>query len=58
MDGPQLSRWTRFASKGGIGKCVALQDCVAEAQGDLMFLKVRTYSLGSLFLFFHSHIPE
>ncbi|KAI0246565.1 rab-GTPase-TBC domain-containing protein [Lactifluus subvellereus] len=39
MDGPQLSRWTRFASKGGIGKCVALQDCVAEAQGDLMFLK-------------------
>ncbi|KAH9970529.1 hypothetical protein BGW80DRAFT_1135321, partial [Lactifluus volemus] len=39
MDPLQLSRWTRFASKGGIGKCVALQDCVAEEQGDLMFLK-------------------
>ncbi|KAH9974513.1 rab-GTPase-TBC domain-containing protein [Russula compacta] len=39
MDPSQLSRWTRFAKKGGIGKCVALQDCVAESPGDLMFLK-------------------
>ena len=40
MDAAQLSRWTRFASKGGIGKCIALQDCVAREPDDLMFLKV------------------
>ena len=40
MDGTELARWTRFAAKGGIGKCTALQDCVAESEEDLMFLKV------------------
>ncbi|KAH9952635.1 hypothetical protein BC827DRAFT_1076754, partial [Russula dissimulans] len=39
MDASQLSRWTRFAKKGGIGKCVAMQHCVAEQPGDLMFFK-------------------
>jgi hypothetical protein len=42
MDAPELSRWTRFAGKGGIGKCTAIQDCVAEGEEDLMFLQVRT----------------
>ena len=41
MDANELGRWTRFAAKGGIGKCTAAQDCVAEADDDLMFLKVR-----------------
>lgn len=45
MDPSQLSRWTRFAKKGGIGKCLALQDCVAESPGDLMFLKVLPLSI-------------
>lgn len=40
MDANELGRWTRFAAKGGIGKCTALQDCVAEQTDDLMFLKV------------------
>ena len=40
MDATELARWTRFANKGGIGKCTALQDCIAESEGDLMFLKV------------------
>jgi len=44
MDASQLSRWTRFAKKGGIGKCLALQDCVAEQPGDLMFFKVCSLS--------------
>ncbi|KAL5495886.1 hypothetical protein ACEPAI_1350 [Sanghuangporus weigelae] len=39
MDGTELARWTRFAAKGGIGKCTAVQDCVAESPEDLMFLK-------------------
>ncbi|KAL0581386.1 hypothetical protein V5O48_000650 [Marasmius crinis-equi] len=39
MDAVELSRWTRFAAKGGIGKCSAIQDCVAEGEQDLMFLK-------------------
>ncbi|KAI0070100.1 hypothetical protein K474DRAFT_1556844, partial [Panus rudis PR-1116 ss-1] len=39
MDANELGRWTRFAAKGGIGKCTALQDCVAEEEDDLMFLK-------------------
>lgn len=38
MDAKDLARWTRFANKGGIGKCTALQDCVAEGNDDLMFL--------------------
>ena len=40
MDATELARWTRFAAKGGIGQCTALCDCVAENDGDLMFLKV------------------
>jgi hypothetical protein len=47
MDAAELARWTRFAAKGGIGKCTATGDCVAEAAQDLMFLKVR---LSVLFL--------
>ncbi|KAK0464772.1 uncharacterized protein EV420DRAFT_1235215, partial [Desarmillaria tabescens] len=39
MDGAQLARWTRFAGKGGIGKCTAVRDCIAESGDDLMFLK-------------------
>ncbi|KAI0770872.1 hypothetical protein BD413DRAFT_68728, partial [Trametes elegans] len=39
MDATELGRWTRFAAKGGIGKCTAIQDCVAEHADDLMFLK-------------------
>ncbi|EIN12699.1 hypothetical protein PUNSTDRAFT_27997, partial [Punctularia strigosozonata HHB-11173 SS5] len=39
MDAAELARWTRFAAKGGIGKCTAIQDCVAERPDDLMFLK-------------------
>ncbi|TDL21252.1 hypothetical protein BD410DRAFT_695087, partial [Rickenella mellea] len=39
MDAAELSRWTRFAAKGGIGRCTAVQDCVAESGDDLMFLK-------------------
>ncbi|TFK18877.1 hypothetical protein FA15DRAFT_760397 [Coprinopsis marcescibilis] len=39
MDPQELARWTRFAMKGGIGKCTAVVDCVAESSEDLMFLK-------------------
>ncbi|KAF8879123.1 rab-GTPase-TBC domain-containing protein [Infundibulicybe gibba] len=39
MDAVELARWTRFAAKGGIGKCTAVQDCIAESAEDLMFLK-------------------
>ncbi|KZT00910.1 uncharacterized protein LAESUDRAFT_816259 [Laetiporus sulphureus 93-53] len=39
MDATDLRRWTRFAAKGGIGTCTALQDCVAESSEDLMFMK-------------------
>ncbi|KAF8530690.1 hypothetical protein JB92DRAFT_2646674, partial [Gautieria morchelliformis] len=39
MEASDLARWTRFAAKGGIGKCIALQDCVAQGVEDLMFLK-------------------
>jgi hypothetical protein len=45
MDAPELSRWTRFAAKGGIGKCSAAQDCVAEKPDDLMFLEVCPWKL-------------
>ncbi|KAJ2923710.1 hypothetical protein H1R20_g13386, partial [Candolleomyces eurysporus] len=38
MERDDLARWTRFAMKGGIGKCVAVSDCIAEVNGDLMFL--------------------
>ncbi len=43
MDASELGRWTRFAGKGGIGKCTALQDCIAEEPQDLMFMKVSTF---------------
>ncbi|TFK48093.1 hypothetical protein OE88DRAFT_1665186 [Heliocybe sulcata] len=39
MEPAELARWTRFAAKGGIGRCTALQDCVAESSEQLMFLK-------------------
>ncbi|KAF8175140.1 hypothetical protein BJ912DRAFT_825434, partial [Pholiota molesta] len=39
MEATELARWTRFAAKGGIGKCIATCDCVAESSDDLMFLK-------------------
>ncbi|KAF8055635.1 hypothetical protein FPV67DRAFT_1399220, partial [Lyophyllum atratum] len=39
MEAAELARWTRFAAKGGIGKCTAVSDCVAENADDLMFLK-------------------
>lgn len=45
MEAGELARWTRFAAKGGIGKCTATQDCVAERAEDLMFLKVRRLSV-------------
>jgi len=40
LEPADLARWTWFAAKGGIGKCVAQCDCVAESSDDLMFLKV------------------
>lgn len=43
MDATDLARWTRFATKGGIGKCTAVHDCVAERLEDLMFLKARPF---------------
>ncbi|EUC62345.1 TBC1 domain protein 10B [Rhizoctonia solani AG-3 Rhs1AP] len=39
MESADLARWQRFASKGGIGKSIALVDRIAERDGDLMFLK-------------------
>jgi hypothetical protein len=45
MDGPELARWTRFAAKGGVGSCTAAQDCIAETDGDLMFLKVGSFAV-------------
>ena len=45
MDATDLARWTRFAAKGGIGKCTAVQDCIAESTEDLMFLKACWESL-------------
>jgi hypothetical protein len=50
MDAAELARWTRFAAKGGIGRCTAINSCAAEAAEDLMFLKVR---LGVLLLYTH-----
>lgn len=34
-----LSRWSRFGLKGGIGRAEALVDKLAEDPGELMFLK-------------------
>ncbi|KIJ94875.1 hypothetical protein K443DRAFT_640524 [Laccaria amethystina LaAM-08-1] len=39
MEAAELAGWTRFAPKGGIGKCIPTTDCVAESSDDLMFLK-------------------
>jgi len=41
MEPEQLVRWTRFAAKGGIGTCTAVNDYVAQHSDDLMFLQVR-----------------
>jgi hypothetical protein len=41
MDALELARWTRFAAKGGIGKCTALRDHMAQDSEDLMFFEVR-----------------
>src|SRR5258707_1191204 len=43
LEPAELARWTRFAGKGGIGKCTAKCDCVAESSDDLMFLKASPY---------------
>ena len=40
LEPADLARWSRFADKGGIGKCTATCDCVAESTDDLMFMKV------------------
>jgi len=41
MDALELARWTRFAAKGGIGRCTALRDHIAQdIDEDLMFLEV------------------
>jgi hypothetical protein len=40
MESAELARWQRFAAKGGIGRSTAVVDCVAERDGDLMFLTV------------------
>ncbi|XP_006457379.1 hypothetical protein AGABI2DRAFT_123249 [Agaricus bisporus var. bisporus H97] len=45
MDAAQLARWTRFAAKGGIGKCTATYDCVAQGADDLMFFEA-SFSVG------------
>ena len=51
MEAAELVRWTHFAAKGGIGKCKATVDCVAESLDDLMFFKVSaTGSVSSRFL--------
>jgi hypothetical protein len=42
MDALELARWTRFAAKGGIGRCTALRDHIAQDGEDLMFLEVST----------------
>jgi len=47
MNVHELTRWKRFAAKGGIGKCTAMHDCVAQSTDDLMFLKVRSVALVS-----------
>ncbi|PCH32957.1 hypothetical protein WOLCODRAFT_56556, partial [Wolfiporia cocos MD-104 SS10] len=39
MYAKELGRWARFAAKGGIGRGTALQDCIAETDDDLMFMK-------------------
>ena len=43
LEPAELARWSRFAAKGGIGKCTATCDCVAESTDDLMFMKVSSW---------------
>jgi hypothetical protein len=51
MAAQELARWTRFAAKGGVGRCTATVDCVAREIGDLMFLKVSmSWSIAIRFL--------
>lgn len=52
MDAAELARWTRFAAKGGIGKCTAVKDCVAKSGDDLMFLKVGVDSTN--YIYYHT----
>lgn len=54
MDAAEFSRWTRFAKKGGIGRCVALKNCAAAHPDDLMFFEVLSFSLSPLFFFAHA----
>jgi hypothetical protein len=37
--GLEPANLARYAAKGGIGKCVAQCDCIAECSNDLMFFK-------------------
>ena len=39
LSASSVARWYRFAHKGGIGRCVALADKIAEEQDSLMFLQ-------------------
>lgn len=48
MDALELARWTRFAAKGGIGKCTALRDHIAQDSEDLMFLEVGIWQFYSV----------
>ncbi|KXN81862.1 hypothetical protein AN958_03598 [Leucoagaricus sp. SymC.cos] len=38
MDAAQLARWTRFAVKGGIGRCTGVNNCIAQTSEDLMVM--------------------
>ncbi|GHJ84458.1 hypothetical protein NliqN6_0860 [Naganishia liquefaciens] len=38
LDAMSLAKWNKLAERGGIGKAVALGDCMADRKGDLMFL--------------------
>ena len=58
MDAAELSRWTRFAGKGGIGKGTAVQDCVAKNPEDLMFLRVSRIKAIEPSLFFYGYLPN
>lgn len=39
LSAQNVLKWSRFADKGGIGRCVALSDKIAEEQDSLMFLQ-------------------
>lgn len=38
LDATSLAKWNKLAERGGIGKAVGLEDCMANRKGDLMFL--------------------